>query len=219
MTETGFDLNAIVEGLFSEELRNQEIVKAVEEGLTSDHKYVDIAIKHYEEIREYRKAAHWSAAIGDYRRAMLNSERAYDLDLACEMARKAGDKKQEEVYKKLIDLDRAQISSRDMTYEPPGYSSFAQLLQYFREQGGMSQRNLPKVTGLSASHLNKVEKEERKPPKRRDILILANALCLDPDKSNELLLAAGYDPLKLDEKRYLNNLAPPDQMPASADLH
>jgi transcriptional regulator with XRE-family HTH domain len=71
---------------------------------------------------------------------------------------------------------------------------FSTLLERFRDRAGLSQSELARAAGISASYINRVEKEERQPPSRSVVLRIAKALGLDSAMTDTLLLAAGYAP-------------------------
>jgi transcriptional regulator with XRE-family HTH domain len=71
---------------------------------------------------------------------------------------------------------------------------FSTLLERFRDRAGLSQSELARAAGISASYINRVEKEERQPPSRSVVLRIAKALGLDSATTDTLLLAAGYAP-------------------------
>jgi transcriptional regulator with XRE-family HTH domain len=50
------------------------------------------------------------------------------------------------------------------------------------------------IDEISASYINRIEKEERQPPSRSVVLRIAKALGLDSAMTDTLLLAAGYAP-------------------------
>jgi transcriptional regulator with XRE-family HTH domain len=71
---------------------------------------------------------------------------------------------------------------------------FSTLLERFRNRVGLSQSELARVAGVSASYINRVEKGERQPPSRSIVLRIAEALALDSAATDTLLLAGGYAP-------------------------
>jgi transcriptional regulator with XRE-family HTH domain len=71
---------------------------------------------------------------------------------------------------------------------------FSTLLERFRDRAGLSQSELARAAGISASYINRIEKEERQPPSRSVVLRIAKALGLDSATTDTLLLAAGYAP-------------------------
>lgn len=71
---------------------------------------------------------------------------------------------------------------------------FSTLLEQYRDQAGVSQSELARSAGISASYVNRVEKGERQPPSRSIVLRIAEALDLDSEATDTLLLAGGYAP-------------------------
>jgi transcriptional regulator with XRE-family HTH domain len=78
-------------------------------------------------------------------------------------------------------------------------SDFATQLRAYRERGGLSQSALGRIIGLDASYISRIEAEERQAPRREVIRHIAKALQLSFDEGNELLVAAGYAPVNLED--------------------
>jgi transcriptional regulator with XRE-family HTH domain len=74
---------------------------------------------------------------------------------------------------------------------------FHTLLQQHRNRARISQSELARKAGVSASYINRVEKGERQPPSRSVVLRIANALDLDSEATNDILLAGGYAPKRV----------------------
>ena len=77
-------------------------------------------------------------------------------------------------------------------------SSFGAKLREYRERLGMSQVTLAERGGLTASYLNRIEKETRKPPQAETVLRMIEALHLTRAEAEELAQLAGYSPLILE---------------------
>lgn len=73
-------------------------------------------------------------------------------------------------------------------------NSFAQKLRETRVAKGFSQNELANRAGVDSSYINRIEREERDPPTRRVVVALSEALGLDPQQTDELLLGAGCAP-------------------------
>lgn len=80
-------------------------------------------------------------------------------------------------------------------------SEFSQYLKASREGSGMSQVKLARQTGLNPSHINRLEAGKRNPPKRENLLAIANALGLDDKEIALLFQTAGYWPPSVDVDR------------------
>lgn len=75
--------------------------------------------------------------------------------------------------------------------------SFGSLLQKFRKKAGISQKELAHIVGLDPSYLSKIEHGQRKTPERSVIIETANALELQENEIDQLLVSAGYQPQTL----------------------
>lgn len=75
-------------------------------------------------------------------------------------------------------------------------NDFAKLLQKLRLEAGLSQNALARKTGVDPSYINRVERGLRQPPSLGVIHDIAEALELDTFSTNQLLLSAGYAPVK-----------------------
>lgn len=80
-------------------------------------------------------------------------------------------------------------------------SEFAELLQDLRERAKKSRYELHKTTGLDQAYLKRLEDGSKTNPSRETVLMLSLALvrgseALDIADIDELLLAAGYAPLR-----------------------
>lgn len=74
---------------------------------------------------------------------------------------------------------------------------FALLLRRYRERRGLSQNSLGRAVELSASMINMLERDERRPT-REMIRRIARALELSTTETDEFLLAGGQLPLVYD---------------------
>ena len=80
-------------------------------------------------------------------------------------------------------------------------SEFSELLQDLRERARKSRYELHKVTGLDQAYLKRLEDGSKTNPSRETVLMLSFALvrgneAIQIDDVDELLLAAGYAPLR-----------------------
>lgn len=75
--------------------------------------------------------------------------------------------------------------------------TFATLLRRFRQRANLSGNALARQIDADASYLNRVEREEREPPRRPMVVDIATALQLAPNERDELLAAAGHLPESL----------------------
>ena len=80
-------------------------------------------------------------------------------------------------------------------------SEFGMALRGLREQSGKSRYNLTQFTGVNESYLLRLESGERQNPSRDVVMKLGLALVANSSKVsmhevNELLLTAGYAPLR-----------------------
>jgi len=71
-------------------------------------------------------------------------------------------------------------------------SDFAEILANYRKRAGYSQHKLSQLAHINSSHLNRLEKAQRNPPKKANILKLAEVLNLNPEERDALLISAGY---------------------------
>jgi len=69
---------------------------------------------------------------------------------------------------------------------------FSALLKRYRNRAGLSQSELARRAGISASYVNRLEEGERQPPSRSVVLQISEALRLDSTATDALVLAAGY---------------------------
>lgn len=76
-------------------------------------------------------------------------------------------------------------------------NTFGERVQGYRRQLGMLQKTLAERSGLSPSHLNRIEKGLRSAPQVETVLRMIDALCLGFDEAEELVQLAGYSPLVL----------------------
>jgi len=74
---------------------------------------------------------------------------------------------------------------------------FGALLRKFRKEKGVPQKELAHIIGLDPSYLSRIEKDERTPPERSVVMEIANVLELNEEKTDRLLIIAGYPPLTL----------------------
>jgi transcriptional regulator with XRE-family HTH domain len=75
---------------------------------------------------------------------------------------------------------------------PPFQTRFGALLRQYREEAGLTLREMEARGPFTYSHLCRIERGARNPPDREDVIRLASALEVDAD---ELLVAAGYLPV------------------------
>ena len=78
---------------------------------------------------------------------------------------------------------------------------FSELLQQLRGRAKKSRYELHKVTGLDQAYLKRLEDGSKDNPSRETVLMLSFALVrgnevIDIEDIDELLLAAGYAPLR-----------------------
>jgi transcriptional regulator with XRE-family HTH domain len=71
---------------------------------------------------------------------------------------------------------------------------FYELLKTFRIQAGLSQLQLAKAVKMNPSHLNRLERGLRNPPRREKVLLLADVLGLGEEEKKTFMLEAGYSP-------------------------
>ncbi len=70
-------------------------------------------------------------------------------------------------------------------------SPFHQMFARLRQQAGLSFQQLADRTPISVAYIHAIEKGSRRPS--RDYLIcLASAMALDPEQTNELIVAGGH---------------------------
>jgi transcriptional regulator with XRE-family HTH domain len=72
--------------------------------------------------------------------------------------------------------------------------SFGKLLREIRLKAGLSQKALAEKIDFSVAHLNKIESGQRNPPKRHNVMAIAEALNLSDHETDRLLLSAEYAP-------------------------
>ncbi len=70
--------------------------------------------------------------------------------------------------------------------------TFPEVLADYRKRSGLSQSDIARRAGLSASYVNRLESGDRQPNSRDLVLGLAKALSLSPDDTDRLLLSARY---------------------------
>lgn len=75
--------------------------------------------------------------------------------------------------------------------------NFGSLLQEYRKKAGVSQKELADIIGIDSSYLSKIEHNQRKVSDRTVVLEIGNALELGEEKIDQLLVAAGSQPLTL----------------------
>ncbi len=71
-------------------------------------------------------------------------------------------------------------------------TSFGSLLKLLRLSIGISQRQLAASIGLNPSHLSRVERGQKNPPKRETIGKICKVLGLSQEQRQQLYEAAGY---------------------------
>lgn len=69
------------------------------------------------------------------------------------------------------------------------YTQFGEMLRVARQKAGMTLRDMENCSPFTYSHLCRMERGARRPPRRWAVITLAEALKINPD---ELLRAAGY---------------------------
>ncbi len=70
-------------------------------------------------------------------------------------------------------------------------ASFGALLRGYRERAGLAQNGLARAGGVNVGTVNRLERDQRLPTGRDQVLALARALALSPTETNRLLAAAG----------------------------
>jgi transcriptional regulator with XRE-family HTH domain len=68
--------------------------------------------------------------------------------------------------------------------------SFGTLLRHFRLRAGLAQNALARATGINVGTVNRLERDQRLPASRRQVLDLTVALALTMAETNRLLHAA-----------------------------
>lgn len=76
--------------------------------------------------------------------------------------------------------------------------SFGKIIRGYRERKHKSLRQLENQTGISFSHLSKIERGEYKPP-REKLIAISSALAIPEEETNKILLSAEYAPLNNQE--------------------
>ncbi|HWE61031.1 MAG TPA: helix-turn-helix transcriptional regulator [Chloroflexota bacterium] len=69
--------------------------------------------------------------------------------------------------------------------------TFGTLLQRYRLRAGLAQNAVARVTGINVGTVNRLERDQRLPATRQQVLALASALALSVAETNRLLNAAG----------------------------
>jgi transcriptional regulator with XRE-family HTH domain len=73
----------------------------------------------------------------------------------------------------------------------PVAETFGALLHAFRLRTGLAQNALARATGINVGTVNRLERDQRLPASRQQVLDLAAALALSMAETNRLLHAAG----------------------------
>ena len=73
-------------------------------------------------------------------------------------------------------------------------SEFGLLVTEYRHRAGLSQSELARRSGISASYINRLESGDRQPSSRDLVLRIAEALSLAPSDTDCLLRTMGYAP-------------------------
>jgi len=96
-------------------------------------------------------------------------------------------------------------------------TSFGKKVEEYRERLGIKQNALAKRVGLTASHLNRIEKETRKAPQVEVVLAMVKALYLNPEEAIEFVELAGYSPqvIHLDGALAATQVVPAQQLPSA----
>src|SRR5215204_3202901 len=92
---------------------------------------------------------------------------------------------------------RAALSRSPLGKVNTAMTGFAEELVRYRKRLGMAQQTLAERSGLTPSHLNRIEKGTRKPPPVANLLPMIAALHLSRREAEDLVRLAGYDPLVL----------------------
>ncbi|MGE5619217.1 MAG: helix-turn-helix domain-containing protein [Sphingomonadaceae bacterium] len=82
---------------------------------------------------------------------------------------------------------------------------FAQLLKGYREGSGLSQRALARASQINPAIISRLESGDREPSGPEQVLAIARALGLDPERTDALLSSAGHWP------RAILELGPSDE--------
>ena len=69
--------------------------------------------------------------------------------------------------------------------------SFGSLLHRYRQRAGLAQNALARATGINVGTINRLERDQRLPASRQQVLALVAALQLSMAETNRLLDAAG----------------------------
>src|SRR5262249_36155435 len=69
--------------------------------------------------------------------------------------------------------------------------TFGALLQRFRLRAGLAQNALSRMTGINVGTVNRLERDQRLPASRGQVLAMAGALALSIAETNRLLIAGG----------------------------
>ena len=96
-----------------------------------------------------------------------------------------------------IALPRADFAGLTKTLYAPGMTSFGSRLRAHRQRAGLSLPVLGRRVKLDFSYLSRLERGQREPPRRANILALATALDLTGEETDMLLVAGGQLPQAL----------------------
>jgi transcriptional regulator with XRE-family HTH domain len=88
-------------------------------------------------------------------------------------------------------------------------SEFTEYLFKLRERSGLSQYELAKRAGINPTHLNRIEKGERNPPKRNTIFNISEVLGLNRKERTELFIKAGYAPPAIKKEKKSGEIPTP----------
>lgn len=69
--------------------------------------------------------------------------------------------------------------------------TFGTLLQRYRVRAGLAQNALARMTTINVGTVNRLERDQRLPASRRQVLAIADALALTAAETNRMLDAAG----------------------------
>jgi transcriptional regulator with XRE-family HTH domain len=69
---------------------------------------------------------------------------------------------------------------------------FNKILAELRKKSGLSQSELARLSKVSPDHIAKIEQGRRKPPKKKNLIKIINALNLSEEDRDKLLSSAGY---------------------------
>ncbi|MFQ6027753.1 MAG: sugar phosphate nucleotidyltransferase, partial [Dehalococcoidia bacterium] len=100
-------------------------------------------------------------------------------------------------------------------------TSYGEILFNARSDRGITRQSLGVQADVDPSHLFRIEKGMRNPPKRQKVIDIAKALNLSPEETDAHLQAAGYSPVPLGALRtaYTAGFPDPTQSTSSAQTN